>query len=337
MKYKRYGPLIRRVLVFWLIVVLALETLSWILMPKTNYQNGGMLNYRARGFYGEQENSLDVIAIGNSDLSSAFSPMELWEQHGISAYACGEIKQQIGQAVRLLREVLTCQKPKVVILEVDSLFQESMTGHLFSLVKTGMKYLFPVIEYHDRWKEIKFQDLFGGEKESWHDIQKGYYYSGDCVPYMGTDYMEDMGESAWLDVVAVHWLDEFMDICQRADIQVIMVEMPSANSWNMARHQAIEEYAGQRNIDFIDFNMNMKETGFDWMTDSRDGGNHLNYSGARKISAWLGNYLKASYDLEDHRLDEAYSEWQRDLAEYREITSVFDWHYQSDHKEMFTE
>jgi hypothetical protein len=55
----------------------------------------------------------------------------------------------------------------------------------------------------------------------------------------------------------------------------------------------------------------MKETGFDWMTDSRDGGNHLNYSGAKKISVWLGNYLVKDYQLEDHRKDSRYQRWQR--------------------------
>ncbi|MGN0203063.1 MAG: hypothetical protein ACI4BB_00870 [Coprococcus sp.] len=314
---KRYVRMVGRIMAFWLIVILILEIISWILMPRTGFHRGGMMNYRARGFYGESENSLDVVAIGNSDLSSAFSPMEIWEQNGISAYACGEIKQQIAQAVKLLEEVLTCQKPKVVILEVDSLFQESMSGQLLSMLKTGIKYVFPVIEYHDRWKELNIQDLLGRERKSWHDFQKGYYYSDEKVAYTGTDYMKDTGEVVQIDAVAVHWLDKFLNICSQADIQVVMVEMPSANSWNMGRHEAVAAYAGQKGVPFIDFNLNMDKTGFDWMTDSRDGGNHLNYSGARKISVWLGNYLQENYDLADHRTDAAYAEWQHDMEQYK--------------------
>lgn len=306
-----------RVLAFCLILVLVLQMLSWVLMPRNYTQSGGMLNYRARGFYGETENSLDVIAIGNSDLSSAFSPMEIWEQYGMTAYACGEIKQQIDQAVQLLQEVLSCQKPKVVILEVDSLYQESMTGHVLSMLKTGIRHAFPVLEYHDRWKDIRLRDFLGGEQEPWHDIYKGYYYSDDAVPYRGADYMAADAETEQIDAVAIHFLDEFLKICRQQEIEVVMVEMPSANSWNMGRHQAVADYAEQQSVPFIDFNLNMQETGFDWTTDSRDGGNHLNYSGASKISAWLGNYLKTHYELEDHRQDSSYGVWKNDLEEYK--------------------
>ena len=55
------------------------------------------------------------------------------------------------------------------------------------------------------------------------------------------------------------------------------------------------------------------------MTDSRDGGNHLNYSGAKKISVWLGDYLAKDYQLEDHRKDRRYQRWQQDVSAYDRI------------------
>ena len=58
--------------------------------------------------------------------------------------------------------------------------------------------------------------------------------------------------------------------------------------------------------------------------DSRDGGNHLNYSGAKKISTWLGNYLGSQYQLEDHRKDSRYQRWQQDSADYNRIVSGAD-------------
>lgn len=131
-----------KIITFVLLAVLLLEGMSKVLMPRSNSGSGGMHNYRARGFYGEEKNSLDIAAIGNSDLASGFSPMELWKSHGIAGFACGEPNQTIDQSVRLLQEVLTCQKPKVVILETDTLFQENMEGHLTSLVQNSCQLSF---------------------------------------------------------------------------------------------------------------------------------------------------------------------------------------------------
>ena len=92
-----------------------------------------------------------------------------------------------------------------------------------------------------------------------------------------------------IDAIALQSLNQFVEICRNADIQVLFVEMPSANSWNMARHQAVADYASDRNIPFIDFNMKdmMTKTGFDWLTDSRDGGNHLNTAVQRRsVHGW---------------------------------------------------
>lgn len=313
----KHGRICLRAAAFLLVLFLVMQAVSWVLVPKTNTKDGGMHNYRSRGFYGEAVNSLDVVAIGNSDLYSAFSPMEVWEKYGISAYACGEIKQQVNQAVYLLKEVLTCQKPKVVILEVDSLFQESLSVHAASMFKAAMQYVFPVIEHHDRWKSLSLKELMGGEQRVWHDPAKGYYFSGDTVPYKGGDYMQDTKKGAAIDSLTAFYLDDFISICKEKDIEVLFVEMPSANSWNQERHQAVAEYAGQHDVTFIDFNTNMEKTGFNWMTDSRDGGNHLNHRGARKISGWLGSYLSTHYGLSDHRTETAYAQWNRDLEEYK--------------------
>ena len=323
---KQFAGRTLKIIAFVLLAVLLLEGMSKALMPRSNSGSGGMHNYRARGFYGEEKNSLDVAAIGNSDLASGFSPMELWKSHGISGFASGEPNQTIDQSVRLLQEVLTCQKPKVVILETDVLFQENMDGHLASLVKTAVNYLFPVVEYHDRWKSVTLGELMGKQQKPWHDVSKGYRYSDDRVPCKDTNYMEATGDREEIDAIAMQSLNQFVDIFQKEGIQVMLMEVPSANSWNMARHQAVADYAASKNIPFVDFNLqeNMKATGFDWRTDSRDGGNHLNYSGAKKVSTWLGDYLEAQYQLTDHRKDSRYQQWQQDVTAYNRIISGAD-------------
>ena len=69
----------------------------------------------------------------------------------------------------------------------------------------------------------------------------------------------------------------------------------------------------------------ISETGIDYETDTYDGGLHMNYSGAKKLSEWLGNELKTKYEIRDHRVDKKYAEvyrekvnWQQELIKAQE-------------------
>ena len=58
-----------------------------------------------------------------------------------------------------------------------------------------------------------------------------------------------------------------------------------------------------------------KEMGIDWSKDTRDGGNHMNYEGAKKVTAYFGNYLSTEFDLVDHRGDEKYKSWDESVEQ----------------------
>ena len=58
--------------------------------------------------------------------------------------------------------------------------------------------------------------------------------------------------------------------------------------------------------------------GIDWDTDTYDRGDHLNYRGAAKVTAWLGDYLRREVPgLTDRRGDPDHSAWDRDAAAFR--------------------
>ena len=56
----------------------------------------------------------------------------------------------------------------------------------------------------------------------------------------------------------------------------------------------------------------------DYATDCFDGNQHLNPSGARKVSDYLGAYIAEHYDVADRRGEAAYAAWADDAAAYRE-------------------
>ena len=50
--------------------------------------------------------------------------------------------------------------------------------------------------------------------------------------------------------------------------------------------------------------------------DTVDKGDHLNLTGARKVTRYLGNYLKENYELPDHREEQSYREWNAEADRF---------------------
>ena len=65
--------------------------------------------------------------------------------------------------------------------------------------------------------------------------------------------------------------------------------------------------ATKENLPYLDLNLITDTLAIDWNTDTRDEGDHLNDFGAKKVSLYLGEYLKKQYVLEDRRNDSAFS------------------------------
>ena len=78
----------------------------------------------------------------------------------------------------------------------------------------------------------------------------------------------------------------------------------------------MNDYAKKNGIPFLDLDLKRKEIGFSWKTDSRDAGNHLNCYGAKKVSLYVGQYIKNHVQLEDKRQNAAYAGWNDDYTAY---------------------
>ena len=68
-------------------------------------------------------------------------------------------------------------------------------------------------------------------------------------------------------------------------------------------------------VDFIDF-VSMDQV-TDYATDCFDANEHLNPSGARKVSDYLGRYIAEHYEIADRRGEAAYAAWADDTTAYR--------------------
>ncbi len=200
--------------------------------------------------------------------------------------------------------------------------RSSYSGEIHNLddgLETKINYYFPLLLYHQRWNSLTVKD-FTDIKAVWHFASKGYVKSKKCTPYLnGYDYMAvKSNEPLVIAKRPLEYLNKIIELCNINNIKLIFVSIPSAYSWSGLKHNAVSEFAQANNLEFFDYNLPETNTGFDWLTDSVDGGSHLNYSGAIKITADLGKYMKENFLLTDHRGNPDYAQWEEDIKVFTE-------------------
>ena len=288
------------------------------------------------GFYKEKKNDIDVLFVGSSNSFCTIDPLVLYEEYGIAAYNFASSSQSMDISLLYLKEALKRQNPKVVALEVNYIpgqnastaGENSMVWGLTDMPLTldklkciyqilgkvdeeYMSYVFPLLRYHERWKEVWQQD-YTYPREDKTNWTKGYLRTNEVsdAPVDLSGYMQE--GSVWLDERAVDCLEEMAAICKEEGIALVLFKSPKQD-WYQYFTTEIEKLADNLGIAFVDYNPLVEEIGLDMATDFRDI-YHLNDQGAEKVSSHMGAYLKANYELPDRREDAETNSWDEALA-----------------------
>ena len=306
-----------KMIAFAMVFVVILGVFGVAFTPKHSDPGSGITNSNARGFYGEPKNSIDVLILGDSNAYSACSPMYIWNRFGIPTYVAAEGFQNVTGASNLLDEVLSCQKPKLVVFDVNMLWtgKTNLKKIENNLKNLAYKYI-PLAQYHNRWKSMDVKDMFGSKDYTYRSASRGQYLSMDVKPFTGESKMTPTKEVEDIPEISKVLLEKLIAKCEDKGIKIMFMETPTAKSWNYARHNAMVKYAKEKKIDFVDMNTLEGEYAIDWSTDTRDGGRHLNCEGAEKVSAYLGKYISENYSFKDKRHSEKYADWSNDYLDY---------------------
>lgn len=300
---------------FFCILLFLIKAAGVVVTPKDNTASAGMEEERANGILAEPANTIDVAIVGDSESYSAISPLEMWKTYGITSYVCGTPGQRMEASWGFLKEIFKTQKPKIVMLETNELYRETSPANwLFKKMETYM----PVFHWHDRWKTLKTSDF--SDEVSYTHIEKYKGFQICCISDSASDdsYMQPTDEKEAIPFLNQLILREIIHLCEQNGAQLVLVSIPSVKNWNMARHNAVTELANNLGIPFEDLNVKSDEVAITWSTDSRDKGDHVNYYGAVKISAYIGKWLNENAKLADHRSEDAYASWNEALTIYAE-------------------
>lgn len=288
-----------------------------------------------QSYYKQIDNTVDVLFLGSSKIYCQIDTGLLWDEHGISSFDLGGAEAPPWNSYYFLKEALKTQKPKVIFYDAtiigfrqDVLYQPevwSMTNNYgmhwnINRIKQirenaqtddlFKKLLFPLDTMHSRYKELTKND-FVDENNTIN--YKGFDYRDGVREFERPD-VSSMTESFVFDQKHEEYLRAMFQLSKENNIPFIVMITPYVVK---PEHQGyfnyVEDICNEEGITYIDFDKMYDELGIDFSTDMAEN-IHLNFSGTRKLTEYLGNYIVDNFEVEDHRGDPIYSSWDIDAA-----------------------
>lgn len=334
-KVKDAVKLIIKAGIFIIVGLIIICIITPIFIPKWCNKNYGGVTRRISGIYEEPKDTIDVVVLGNSDAYNAIIPMEIWNEQGITSYHIGTPCQTTWVSYYLLKDFYKRQSPKLAIIDVDFIFEEKDRKYAYVeqvldnmpwsknkidfindkalnlSIKHKVKYCFPILGFHSRWKEIDIEEV--KSSYSGYDVPfKGYEFSKKSAPYKQGKKKKDSNKTVTkIPENSEEYLKKIIEECNSHGTEVLLVYVPSAKSWSKEKAQLAQEFAKENNLKYIDYN----NDDFDWKHCTRDKGKHLNVYGAQVVTKELENTLK-EYNLPNHKDDDKYQEWNLNYEKY---------------------
>lgn len=254
---------------------------------------------------------VDLLVLGDSESYTSVSPMQLWKEQGMTAYVCGQPGQKIYETYSMLKTAFQVQSPRIVLLETNLMFRNpgTVSGIEDASEESSGNFLFGS-RFHNFWRSI-----FNGKKPG-EEAYKGFVLRGGVAPFDGGNYMKETKEVQEIPEAVRTYMNEIQKMCRENNATLVLMSAPSPKNYNYKKHNAVAQYAKDNGLAYFDLNLHARELGMDWNTDSYDKGDHLNLNGARKVTAWVGRYLKENYELPDHRGDQNFKSWDKEMEKY---------------------
>lgn len=322
---KKRIEFILKVLVFIVVLGMCVVGVNSILVSKYVDDSNFPTSATYKGFYEMEKDSIDVIFLGSSRASCAFSPQELYNMYEIRSYNLGCEMQNVLVSYYWLKEALRFQSPKVVVLETGMIFpyrsdeplntsiectRKAMDYMKWSEVKwqavkdicsydetqSWESYVLPNIQFHDRWQELSRndfaqKDLYGNLKLKGQTVLPNFYHSWDNEGR----FQVIKSEEEKMHTIMERYLDKMVQLCKEADVELILVSVPSAFD-SVEKYNMIEKYSAENGLLFIDYNevkMN-EQIEYNYKIDNAEY-HHVGINGTYKLAKHFGKILQNKY------------------------------------------
>ena len=330
-------------------LVLAVLVTTWFLQefilcnPNHNTE-------RIRGFYLEDENSLDVVFVGSSEVYCAYAAGLAYKECGFTSYPYATEGNTVRNFKTIFDEIRRTQNPKLIIFEINGAIYgdknidkevnlRRVTDNMplnddkVDLVERGatsdqVEYYLPFLKYHGAWDnmgstwmwsisliqdKLRGYNLLKGIKNrtlSYHPTSK--VYATEELKYRRPLFRKSDEE---LRDFLQYLIDENVDTSR-----ILFVRVPHITTdENITRYQrgnSIADTVRSYGFRFESFEADDPVIGMDVDKDFYNI-EHMNVYGQQKFTKFFAHYLQDNYDITPSELTEKQKEeWDKTIPYY---------------------
>ena len=347
MKKKLYISRSVKLVSLFLVLILTLGILQNYVLCRID-QN----SIRLEGYYQEEQDTLDVVLLGASEVYTSFASGLAYDKFGFTSYPFASESMTADGMMLALKEIQRTQKPQLIVIELNSYLyrtdvNEQHDAHIRKLIDNiplnGNKieyitnnvspdlwaeYYFPIIKYHSTWSSIMKKPRLAVTK-IWQELRGISYLKGlrttttvfNPNVKIYNDKLADINETKELSPVLEKKLIDLLDYCkeQKMDNVVFMraphIVVAQSSIDRVERANRAGEIVKSYGYPFINLERDFAKTGVDVKTDFYNY-DHMNIYGTVKITNYLGSILYNDYHIRGKELSKKQKENWDTAAEY---------------------
>ena len=312
---------IAKVIIFSIILVCFLNYIYNVFSWK---DTAGAYYSSMESFYDLEEDLIDVLFLGSSHCYCSVDNTLLWDEHGIGSFSLAISGQDLASSYHCMAEALKTQTPEVICVEMygATFHGYQVEGNMY---RNTLPYKWSLNGYHavkSIVEEEKQEDVllrWPIIHTRYAELQKEDFVKSN-VPYLGYDPVFEVGhvdelktyhgdEAEPIGEEEELWLRKIIALAEDADIELCFFVAPYVTSeyWQK-NYNYVKQIAKEHDVAFINMTDMQEELKLDLSQDFCDWA-HTNHNGAKKVTGYLGQFLKDNYELKDRREDERYALW----------------------------
>lgn len=302
---------------------------------------------RYRDYEDEPADSIDVFYLGTSRINGGVNPTIMFHETGMTGFNFSKTVNSALSAYFDLRYALKHQKPELVVIDLADIHLDRMPAEgneaLISFERAvrnmpdwqiywemiwasqfefgydgTIEYVFPMLKYHERWKELTKDDFMVDMYASpdYEDFLKGAYMQTATEDLSDMPLYDPEHEPVEAVEASVRYWDKILALCRENDIDILAVIPPHLGVFS-SYHTLAVDYCEKNGIPLMYYPTieSFEEIGIDASTCFYNAG-HLNVLGQLRFSRMLAKVVSEEYSLPDHRGDPDFAQWTQAYEAY---------------------